>query len=202
MADVTGVSLTSSRNLNYKYLSYAELVKQLRSAMVKYGLTVHPTDVVIENQGTYATSRGAEMRTVTLSVQYRFQISDEEYDDVEVVVEAADTSDKACSKAMTQAMKYAMRQYFLIETDEDDPDTDRHDRSASARKLRLEQAIRSTETVEGLESLMRVADDHSVATFTPAQREQLSAQFKERMAYLEAQGTPREGTDTAEKEGS
>ena len=69
---------------------------------------------------------------------------------VEVFAEAADQGDKRASKAMTLAKKYALREFFLIETG-DDPDAEVSPRAKSDNVYnRALMAIESSTTIEEL----------------------------------------------------
>ena len=58
-----------------------------------------------------------------LTMQYRFYADDGSYVELVMVGEGLDYSDKACNKAMTAAMKYALKQLFLLPTEDD---SDKH----------------------------------------------------------------------------
>lgn len=74
------------------------------------------------------TSRGTAMIYVSVKVTYHFTHSDGSQADVTVYGEAMDTGDKATTKAMSIALKYALLQMFLIPTEEDkDPDAKSHE---------------------------------------------------------------------------
>ena len=65
---------------------------------------------------------GALMNRVLYPQTFRFiHTASGDYIDVPILGEASDVGDKASNKAMTAALKYALRQTFLIETG-DDPD--------------------------------------------------------------------------------
>lgn len=192
MADVTGVDKTTASGLRYSFLAYDDLVKALRSSMVKYGLSVFPCDVAVENRSSYTTSRGAEMMSTLATVTYRFTHTSGASQDVVVLTEAADSSDKSASKLMTQAMKYALRQFFLIETDEDDPDRSRPD-PAEVREARLMSLLEKSGTPDEVRELARQSHDRSV-TFTPNQRTRIAEAFNKRITELEASAPTREGT--------
>lgn len=95
----------------YKYAGEADLINALRPAMIKAGITFYCSgvDTVIDRidnlvaKYTWTFSKGdSSINVVTLG-------------------QGADKGDKAAYKAATGALKYALRQTFLIETG-DDPD--------------------------------------------------------------------------------
>jgi len=120
MEEVPYLQKTHSKGLGYSFASEAELIQKLRPAMVRHGITLRPDAMQRIESGEYTTSNGKTMRFVVILVDYVFSFGNE-VEHVQVFGEAADTSDKAMPKAMTLALKYALRQFFLIETG-DDPD--------------------------------------------------------------------------------
>lgn len=197
MADVTNVAESSASGLRYKFISYAELVKALRSSMIVHGVTVRPTAVHSVDTDIYETSRGARMQNVSGIFCFEFSYG-EDTEAVQVLAQAADSGDKAASKAQTQAMKYALRQFFLIETDEDDPDYQNHER-ASTRLNKLQDKLGDAETVDEVKDLMKLAFDPDFVAFTPSQQGKLRSIFSERIEELEAKTTSSRRTDKPEE---
>lgn len=111
----------SSPNLNYTFAGEADLIQNLRPAMLANGITCHPVSISDVHKTDYQTSKGSVMRDVTAVLTYRMTHVSGESEDVVVLAEAADSGDKSAAKLMTIGEKYALRQYFLIETG-DDPD--------------------------------------------------------------------------------
>jgi len=101
------------KNTKYKYLSAEKIVSNIRKEMIKEGLIIYPVGVEITNQTQYEKD---------ILVTYR--IADIEGNSITVQVPGGgyDTTDKKTYKAMTGAYKYALRQTFMIETGDDDPD--------------------------------------------------------------------------------
>jgi len=112
---------TTSKGLNYSYASEAELIAALRPAMTEHGLTIAPVGMELVNRIEYQTPRGTTMFTTIVRAVYRLSHDSGEHEDIQVFGEGADVGDKGLPKAMTCALKYALRQSFLIETG-DDPD--------------------------------------------------------------------------------
>ena len=69
------------------------------------------------------TSKGSCLNYATATIEYNFYDESGESISVTVVGEGMDSGDKATSKALSIAYKYAMFQTFCIPT-EDDPDKD------------------------------------------------------------------------------
>jgi hypothetical protein len=108
--------------LTYSFAGEADLIASLRPALLRHGLSVAPVKVTVLEQGRYQTVKGSLLNHVLVAVVYRLtHAASGEAEECEVLGEASDAGDKAAPKAMTGAMKYFLRQTFLIETG-DDPD--------------------------------------------------------------------------------
>lgn len=125
MLDVSGVQETGKvahGRTNYSYASDTDLITALRPAMLEHGLVMVPVKVEpaldLDKVGSQET-----MSRVVLVQTFRVQNIDEPDDfvDVQVLGEGADTLDKAVYKAHTGALKYALRLVFTLPTG-DDPD--------------------------------------------------------------------------------
>jgi hypothetical protein len=113
---------SKDRGVNYTYAAEADLIAHLRPVMLEYGIDVRPSTVHVELQEQYQTTRGAAMNRVRIKQVFIFRhVSSGTEDVCELLGEGADVGDKACGKAHTGALKYALRQYFCVETG-DDPD--------------------------------------------------------------------------------
>jgi hypothetical protein len=64
------------------------------------------------------------MHTVSLLVSYTFMAEDGSSVITSMAGEASDSGDKATSKALSMALKYALFQTFMIPTGENDPDSE------------------------------------------------------------------------------
>lgn len=121
MEQVGYVRKQRGANLNYTYAGEAALIAALRPWMVQYGIYLSVSDIAEVVEQDIPRERGISWR-VSLTSRVRFVHSPSAtYIDVAARGEAMDVSDKANNKAMTAALKYALRQTFLIETG-DDPD--------------------------------------------------------------------------------
>ena len=130
MSAVPYVQKQKTQGLNYTFASEAELIGKLHPAMRRHGITVRPSGITLLSEQEYQSKGGARMVNVRALVTFTFHHGTEEAD-VVVMSEAADSGDKASPKMMTMALKYALRQFFLIETG-DDPDEKAHKRAFEA----------------------------------------------------------------------
>ncbi len=121
---------------SYSFAGEADMLRVLRPHMVAAGLVLVPVGASISAlheilEGKYGNRPS---RTVRATVTYRLLHTSGESIDLQVCGEGQDQGDKATPKAMTIALKYALRQLFLIETG-DDPDRERpEDREPPPRK--------------------------------------------------------------------
>ena len=109
--------------VNYTFAGEQAMIKTLRPILEQNKIIVHVNkiDNIISEQ--YTTKNGASMHRFIARYEFKFtHISGESIIAVSIG-EGADVGDKACAKAATIALKYALRQTLLIETG-DDPDNE------------------------------------------------------------------------------
>lgn len=157
MKRVPYVRKRTGGDLKYTYAAEADFVRRVRPVLVSCDVTLAPVKSRVVDSTPLVTSRGTPMVSRCIEVTYRFtHVPSGTHEDVEVVGEACDTLDKASSKAMTQALKYAIRQWLFIETG-DDPDkiqeVDAMQLTASARAAN--DKIRSSTTKAELNKIER-----------------------------------------------
>lgn len=121
MKEVGYVQKETSPRLSYSYAGEAALITALRPAMITNQLVCYP----VKQEGDYQdfkTKGGTPMHRCTGIVIFRFVHAPSDTSaEVQLRGECMDAGDKASGKALTVALKYALRQTFLIETG-DDPD--------------------------------------------------------------------------------
>lgn len=123
MAQVPYIQKQRASGLNYSFAGEAAILEKLHPAMREAGLTFCPSGCVLIAQEQYTTKSGAAMNRVIVQVTFALTHADSgQTEAIQTLGEGSDSGDKATSKAMTSAFKYALRQAFLIETG-DDPDT-------------------------------------------------------------------------------
>lgn len=107
---------------NYDYISEEQITSAIQRACVNAGLTIVPQSVEVLKDWEATTKSGSTMYFIR--VLFTFAITDVE-DGSSVVVQSigtgSDMGDKDSNKAATGALKYALRQTFLISSG-DDPD--------------------------------------------------------------------------------
>ena len=98
----------------YNYLSAEQIVTNIRKEMIKQKLIIYPCGCLTDN-----TVGSAKDITITYRI---LAIEDGSFIDVQVTGGGYDSTDKKSYKALTGAYKYALRQTFMIETGDNDPD--------------------------------------------------------------------------------
>lgn len=142
-----------SGNYGYTYAGEKELIAQLRPSMIKHGIVMYPDICEVVKTEDYTTSKGHRMSLFLGKRRFCFEhVESGEQAFVEVFAEASDQGDKRASKAMTLAKKYALREFFLIETG-DDPDAQVSKRAVGSEAM-LTRAIMSikSSTLEDLDA--------------------------------------------------
>ena len=155
----------------YSFAGEADLIAQLRPAMVNHGVTMYPSACELLGTEEYKT-RSGNRNSLILSKRTFVFAHATSGTQCEVVVfgEASDTGDKRASKAMTLAKKYALREFFLIETG-DDPDEviASRDSDNSAFVDRAIKALEVCVSEEDLDQKLEAITGYDGADFTTSQ---------------------------------
>jgi ERF superfamily len=122
MADIKGVPKAGwNEQQRFAFRSIDDTVEIVHNALVKHGVAILP-NVLNVDRSSYETSKGSKMNVATVTVEYTFQASDGSFVLTSMIGEAADSGDKALSKALSMALKYVLFQTFMIPTGDPDPD--------------------------------------------------------------------------------
>lgn len=167
-----------NKDQKYRYMEAADVLKMLRPLFARHGLILKCNPQVIEmaQDGTgaiklaiedseYVSKSGTTMHVARLTMRYTL-INIDKPDEVEVlfgVSDASDSSDKALHKARTSALKYALRDNFMIDSqDELEADQQTHDRAEPTRQGRAEagQWSLTEQSFNVFLSLQKVLDQH------------------------------------------
>ena len=108
---------------SFAFRSIETTTKIVHDALVKHQVIILP-EVLEVQRSERTTAKGSIMRFAEVLVRYRFAAEDGSSVEVVSAGEAADTGDKATSKALSMALKYALFQTFLIPTGDPDPDSE------------------------------------------------------------------------------
>ena len=184
MDRVPYVKKTKTKGLNYSFASEVDLIAALRPAMLAEGLSVYPSQVFGLTETRYFSSNDKPMVNVRATITYTFShVSSGESVKVVVHAEASDHGDKASSKMMTMALKYTLRQFFMIETG-DDPDLTAHERAADNEEAgqrldRVEERVLTASTDEELDEYLK-----RIAPLPPALRAEAALKIERRRKEL------------------
>jgi hypothetical protein len=122
MERVPYIQKEKKQGLTYSFAGEAAILEKLHPAFREAGLAWAVTGCTLIAQEQYTTKNGSSMSRVIVQATYTLTHAESgQSETVQALGEGSDSGDKATSKAMTSALKYALRQTFLIETG-DDPD--------------------------------------------------------------------------------
>ena len=193
MEEVTYVQKSTSKGLPYSFLSEPDLIKVIRPAMLKHGIVGPiPVDVRDLRLQEYETKNHAKMQSAIMIRDFLFAHVDST-DQIKVTVlgEGADSGDKALGKAMTHGKKYALREFFLLETG-DDPDSVVHERgSPNVNEFRRACAtIKQARTLKDLDEKKDLILNASAAGWTESQTDHLTTLIDEHKKAIRRQRAP------------
>lgn len=195
MKQVSYQKKTSARGLPYTFAGIEDLIAQLRPAMIEAGLALVNSEVQSLNVTDFTNAKGNRVCCATVRVRYVFSGPNGAVG-YEGAGYAQDTSDKAVAKAMTAALKCALRQGFLIETGDTDQDrtsVSHVQRGTASPEETLERAYQAIAEASDNARLDRLHQAASQRGFDKLQMEQINAAVEARRTELLA--TPESGTE-------
>lgn len=146
---------------NYAFVTEADVLNTVRPLLAEEGIAVIPTVEKLTFREIQGSSKVIPVATVFMS--FLFTDGVEQYT-VVTVGEGMDSGDKAVYKAMTGALKYAIRQVVLVSTGDDPEKDDRtsrkvygEDRPARRAPVTPEQKDRSDKRARLLAAFRRGA---------------------------------------------
>lgn len=120
MTDVRYVPETGvNPHQGYKYASDEDLLVVVQPSMARHGLVLIPTAIQQQVVDHAQTAKGKAQYRTELVVTYTLLHTSGEERQVQVPGCGVDTEDKGPYKAMTGALKYALRHLFLVPTGQD-----------------------------------------------------------------------------------
>ena len=143
---------------NFMFRGIDDLYNAVHGLMAKHGVYVIP-EVAEWTREEIKTNKGGIMTVRVVKVAFLFTAADGSQVRIVTLGEAADSGDKATSKALSMALKYALMQVFLIPTEDmEDPDGSSVEPVAVDPKI---MAVRKCQVPEELESyLAELAKNH------------------------------------------
>ena len=114
MADMVPVGKDQeNRQQGFKFRGIEQVIAAVRAAMIKHGVYFVPSVLARETE-TRATGGGKPMNVVHLWMKYTFYGPSGDSVEAQAWGEGADLADKATSKAMSMALKYALVETFCV----------------------------------------------------------------------------------------
>lgn len=110
----------------YRYAKEGDFIAAVRPLMETHGVTIRPVGMQVVTNEVFQRKNGGDAYRVVLLVTYELLHASGDKLCVQACGEGQDSGDKAFNKAMTGAMKYALRQTFCVETGDDPDDTPSH----------------------------------------------------------------------------
>lgn len=154
-ADMIGAVRKTDQNQHqgFKFRGIDAVMTACAPAFRKYQI-VMSSRVLDREYMSVATSKGKQTMGVRLTVEYTFHCPHDSLTTT-VVSEAMDYGDKATSKAMSMALKYALFQTLCLPTDEPDPDHDVYERRAEFNEDEVMERLEAATTVDELRAIYR-----------------------------------------------
>lgn len=107
----------------YTYAKETDFIAAIRPLMELHGVTIRPIRMDVVTNETFTRAKGGTAYRVVIQATYELMHTSGDRAEVQAFGEGQDGGDKAFNKAMTAAMKYALRQAFCVETGDDPDDT-------------------------------------------------------------------------------
>jgi ERF superfamily len=186
LADTTPVEKNGvNSQQGFKFRSIDDTVGSVRRALIKHSVAILPEVLNVE-RSTYQTKSGMVMNVADVLVSYTFLAEDGSSVVTTMAGQAADSGDKAVSKALSMAFKYLCFQTFLCGTD-GDPDSEVAPEAATEPHRGLSQADKTRLTALGKK--YGLAKEQLKATIQDAIGREIASTAdltKEDMAEIEA----------------
>jgi len=169
VANKVGYVQKKGRNAaqSYNYAGEADFIEAMRPALLEAGICPPHVIDITDNQVT-VIPKGQDKSSIHVSRVYTFRYyhaASKTFVDVKAAGEGNDSLDKASYKAATGALKYALRQTFLIETGNDPDDVkpepkkeiEKHALSLVDRANKYILVVRAVKTSDELTALQTKA---------------------------------------------
>ncbi len=134
MAEVKAIE-KSDRNMQqgFNFRGIDAVMQEVGPVLRANGVFIIPTPLDMKSE-TYATAKGTAMRNVTVTMQYTVYGPGGDYFVGGAYGEAADSGDKAVTKAQSVAYRTFLLTALTVPTGDADPDAHSHERAARPAK--------------------------------------------------------------------
>lgn len=176
----------------YTYAREGDFIAAIRPLMEAHGVTVRPVRMDVLTNETFERKSGAVAYRVVVLATYELMHRSGDKATVQSIGEGTDSGDKSFNKAMTAALKYALRQTFCVETGDDPDDTPSHEQERAAApsdKQRVaafaQQIAQASDmaALKGIGAAVRAAAE--AGHITPAGRAHLGGLLHQRKDQIE-----------------
>jgi hypothetical protein len=100
---------------DYAFRALDDLMNAIHGPLTDFGVTMLPSYTILDRYDR-TTRSGNTLEYVIVEGRFRFTGPAGDYAEVVTIGQGSDTSDKACNKAMSASIKYALIQTFAIPT--------------------------------------------------------------------------------------
>lgn len=130
MADVRAIE-KGDRNAQqgFSFRGIDAVMQHVGPVLRKYGVIIIPTAEELKSE-VYQTAKGTAMRNATVTMRYTVYGPGGDHFTGCTYGEAADSGDKAVTKAQSVAYRTFLLQALTVPTGDPDPDADSHERAA------------------------------------------------------------------------
>lgn len=177
--------------LGYTYAAEADLIAVVRPWFLKFGVVMKPSKVRVVQQEQYSASSGTPWNRVRIRQVFVFRhVASGTTDEVELFGEGCDPGDKTSGKAHTFALKYAIRQWLMLETG-DDPDKVASEEQAQAPSSKARDSFAACKEALGkapsIDTLNVYRKAYQKRGYKPEQIEELERLYLDRARLLKKQ---------------
>ncbi|MBF6416910.1 ERF family protein [Nocardia cyriacigeorgica] len=175
-----------NRDQGFNFRGIDTVVNAVGPVLRDHQVIIIPTveDITTER---YTTSKGAAMKSATVRMRYTvYGPAGDSFSGV-TYGEAADSGDKAVSKAQSVAYRVFLLQGLTIPTNDPDPDTHSHERASLADVVRAAHAANTREEITAAWTMAKAVDYLDIDTGSGGTVREVLTAKAEALKAIEAQ---------------
>lgn len=189
MAVVPYIEKSEKGSLPYHFAGEQAFLEKCRPALLEHGIDSAPVSMELLRDMEYTTKSGGRMMDVIIRCVFRYTHGDSgTFQDVAVLGEASDSSDKAVPKAITIASKYALRNFLMIEVGLDPDFAIKERAEGSPAWQRAVKRVSSCRNEQDVKSCMAELVNNKNAPFDETERERLRNMCADMATRLKTKG--------------
>lgn len=175
------------RGIKYTYAAEPDIIALVRPVMIEFAVDLRPAKVEVVLQEAYQSKQGGSMNRLRIKQTFIFRhVPSGTEDTCEIIGEGADPGDKGSGKAHTGAYKYAIREYFCIETGDDPDRVSSETQERKAKPTGFDVACRTVRAAHSVSYLNRLRTAYCQRDYTAEEVEQLERLYWQRAKELGA----------------